>query len=149
MDSNETQKPKRKAKSVDRAVIAHDTKLKLDGFRGQIAAQLGEFIKLNYTDLVNLLFALHPDDLTVEEIDYIRRNKYDEGRFIRWAHQEYVAAKARGEHVTLEELMERQKRLTLSTTPKKSKRGRKRKQSHITEDKSQSELSPEQFDFSL
>ena len=120
-------KSKRKPKTIDRAIITPEAKLKLDVLKKQITDTYGEFIKLNYTDLVTLVVQMHGDNLSEDELCYVSGRWYDEGKFIKWCYKVYCEAIDRGEKITLEEITAKYRPASANRASKKIRRPRKSK----------------------
>lgn len=66
-------------------------------------------VKLSRTDLVNFLILSHPEALSTQEMKEIEMRYFDPVKQGEWALGELRAARARGEQVTLEDILVGQK----------------------------------------
>lgn len=105
MDNGQTDKLKRKQKPIERAVVYDDNIKVLHKFKEQIQTTLGEYIKINYTDLVNLLIESHADALMDAEIELVKTKKYDQVKHLKWVLRKAQEAKKVGEHIKLSEVL--------------------------------------------
>ena len=99
--------PRRKGRQPqypDRIRITADAVKRLAAWNEQMGDRL-RGVRLTRSDLVNFLILNHPDALSGGEMKDLQARYFDEVKLIQWALVELVAAKARGEDVTFDDIM--------------------------------------------
>ena len=143
MDNTHIEKPKRKQKPIERAVVHSNNIKKLDGFKKQLLESVGEYITINYTDLVNLFIEAHSDILTETEIELVRVRKYDQVKHLKWILAKAQEAKKNGEHLMLSDVFNASPDSTMKMLSRKPRKQKKSKSIEIDASEAASNVAPE------
>lgn len=105
-------KVKKEVAQGDRITLGKEESAKIDGWILQIEQKTNGMVQLSKSELLNYLVQKKNSELSTSEINQIRKERYDEVKFIHWALMKIKEAKRSGETITLEDLMRVQRGLT-------------------------------------
>lgn len=91
--------PKQERVSLDETSAS-----KLDSLLDQVVQQVPG-IKIGRSEIVRWLVNRHPDRLTAEELQQIKESYFDEMEFALWMVRQLKESRARGEKVSLNDLL--------------------------------------------
>ena len=128
-----TKRPGRKSSTnrlSDRITVGAEALGRLNQFLDQTSRCL-RGIKLTRNELVNFLILNHPDAFSGAELKELEYRYFDEVKFAQWALGELKSAKARGETITLADIIS--KKATTSPTPRKKSEKAKTKETELSQ----------------
>ena len=104
----ENQLPKKKPRKLDRITLGPISLERVDTW---LSAANSNTVgcTLSRSDIVNWIITNHKTDLSSKELKAVAETFSDETKRAKWACEEVIAAKKRGESLTLEEVLKRQK----------------------------------------
>lgn len=126
MDQGLPTKTKR-SRHPDRITIDPEPLMKLDVWMKHLLSK-HKGIQVTRRDLVNWLIKRHSEELSRSEEEDLKGMFYDEERFLRYAWEEIKAAKARGEKLSLQEILQRKEAPPIEKRPRKKSEPKNAKQ---------------------
>lgn len=102
----------------ERVSLDETSAAKIDFFLDQVVQQVPG-IKIGRSEIVRWLVNRHPNDLTTEELQQIKEAYFDEMEFALWMVRQLKESRARGERVSLSDLIGG---VTSTRAPKKPRR---------------------------
>jgi hypothetical protein len=93
------------AKPVERAVIDDKLKNKLEGLKEQANASLQGIATVTKSDIVNLILAAHPDELSLTEISQLKSLHLDQVKYALWIAKKLREARNAGEVLSLQDVL--------------------------------------------
>ena len=97
---------KKRAVAVDRITLRPDSLNRLDGWLASLQVKF-RGIRVSRSDLVNWLIGARAPELSGAELRALQREYFDEVQFTAWALRELKDARARGEKLSLKDIMAR------------------------------------------
>src|SRR5437867_2151727 len=138
---NENKEKKRQI-HYDRVTVTKIALERLNSWVSQVHAE-GKGVFVNRNDLVKWLIESHEEHLSASDLNEIEQMFYDEAKFANWAMKEFRQAIARGEKVTLADIIKGQATGRPSPGPRKR---RKRKQISSEATSTGPEIAPDRDD---
>lgn len=120
----------------DRIKVSAAAVQRLAAWNVQLAERL-RGIKLTRSDLVNFIILNHPEALTAVELNELQARHFDEVKFVLWAVEEKKAAQARGDDITIAEIMAQNRPGVMDAPRSRSRKSDSAKISENTEKKAQ------------
>lgn len=115
---------KKKRIHADRIVVAQQSLEILKEWKDQITKEV-KGLKVSIADLLNWLIQKQSKVLSPQQVRELSALFFDEVKFAEWVTRELKAAKARGEVLTLQDLVQSHQNPVPRKYPEKSKRHRK------------------------
>lgn len=100
-----TETKKLKTKNLDRISLTNENTTRVGYWLSQVNARLTG-LKINRTDLVNWLISQKETELREDELLAVQREFFDPLKSLEWAIKKAKEAKARGEDLDVQELLQ-------------------------------------------
>jgi len=97
---------KPKGKSVERITIEESLKEKLTNLTNQANSALQGMATISKSDVMNFILKCHQSELSSKELAELKIEHLDEVKFSQWITKRLKDAQAKGESVSLKELIE-------------------------------------------
>ena len=123
---------KPRSKQAERVAIAENLREKLKSLTCQDNEELKGIASLTKSDIINFILKSHGDSFSENDLRSLRVTHFDEIKFSHWITAQLKEAQAKGQSVTIKELMEQNQSLYASLRTK-SKRAYRRHKSRGVE----------------